>query len=334
MSVMRAVEKSSHTNNQNKHKLKEINHFALQLNTELTFDVYLKREKEILKLYNIGDVFDIRRQKALNLEENADIGLYIKKESENIFKQYLATYIDNILKNDDIQFDLKLLFLYESASATINALISDTTSGKLFENTKDLAKHTTSVILSNDLAIKTYMKIGSHNYDISNHSMDVAAFSIGFGNYLGFSYDEIYHLGEAAFLHDIGKSRIDHELLIKPDAFNENDFENMKKQPILGYEILQEHNIFQKDILKGVRHHHESNNGSGYPDKLSSREIHTFAKIIKIADVFSALTTQRVYKESKSTFEALKLMKYNISNELDMKLFNEFLLYKKELAKI
>ena len=330
---MRAVVAGSNSNNLKKHKLKEINHQALQLDSELTFDVYLKREKEILKLYHVGDIFDIRRKKALNLEENADIGLYIKKESENSFKEYLATYIDNILKNDEIQFDIKLSFLYESASITLNKLISNASSKKLFDNTTYIAKQSTSMILSNEHAIQTYMKIGAHNYDISNHSMDVAAFSIGFGDYLGFSYDELYHLGEAAFLHDIGKAKIDHELLIKPDAFNEDDFEHMKKHPIFGYEILQEHNVVQQDILKGVRHHHESNNGFGYPDKLVSREIHTFAKIIKIADVFSALTTQRVYQESKSTFEALKMMKYNIADELDNKLFSEFLLNKRELAK-
>jgi HD-GYP domain-containing protein (c-di-GMP phosphodiesterase class II) len=80
--------------------------------------------------------------------------------------------------------------------------------------------------------------------------------------------------------------------------------------------------ITDKRILSGIRSHHEKLDGMGYPDRLKDKEISLFARIIAVCDVFDALTTKRTYKDAMSSFAAIKIMKNQMSEHLDMRLIN------------
>ena len=102
-------------------------------------------------------------------------------------------------------------------------------------------------------------------------------------------------------------------------------FNKVKKHPELGFHLAVSMGIKNQDTLHGIRHHHEKMDGSGYPSGLRGNSIPIYARIVGLCDVFDALTSKRSYKEAMTTFEALKLIKTNMNNHIDMKLLNEMI---------
>ncbi len=98
----------------------------------------------------------------------------------------------------------------------------------------------------------------------------------------------------------------------------------MKYHPVHGYNLLRDHGLKDGIILDVTRHHHEKLTGKGYPDSLPADEISMFARMSTISDIFDALTTRRSYKEALPSFDALRLMKGEMANELDRDLFEKF----------
>ena len=129
------------------------------------------------------------------------------------------------------------------------------------------------------------------------HSQHVRQFSIGIGQQLGLTHNELQRLGVAALLHDIGKIGIPDLILSKPGKLNRAESMAMQMHPVIGNDILK--NITGiDDILNGILQHHESVNGEGYPNQLKGGDISLFAKIIAVADVFDAIRAKRPYKDS------------------------------------
>ena len=126
----------------------------------------------------------------------------------------------------------------------------------------------------------------------------------------------------ASILHDLGKSCVDPNIINKNGKLTKSEFEEIKQHPVYGYDLALNMGITDKRILSGIRSHHEKLDGSGYPDGLKDQQIPLFARIIAVCDVFDALTTKRSYKDAMKSFEAIKLMKEQMSNHLDMKLVN------------
>ena len=157
--------------------------------------------------------------------------------------------------------------------------------------------------------IEFLAKILEHDYRTHTHSVNVSIYALFFGQFLKFSQEDLIELGISALLHDLGKSKIDLNIINKNGKLSELEFAYMKKHPLLGYEIARKFGIKSNNILLGIRNHHERVDGAGYPDNLTIHELKIFPKIIAICDIFDALTTKRSYKNALSSYEAFKLMK-------------------------
>jgi len=110
-----------------------------------------------------------------------------------------------------------------------------------------------------------------------------------------------------AYLHDVGKVRVPHEILNKPDKLTAEEFEVVQRHPVWGIELLAAVE-FPWDIKPIIRWHHERHDGSGYPDRLRGDEIPVSAQIVGIADVYDALTTTRPYRPALPLEHALAEM--------------------------
>ena len=112
---------------------------------------------------------------------------------------------------------------------------------------------------------------------------------------LGLDEHEITTVRLGAYLHDVGKIRVPHEILNKPGRLTNEEFDVIKMHPIWGLELLEQVE-FPWDIKPIIRWHHEKYDGNGYPDRLRGEEIPVNAMIIGIVDVYDALTTSRSYR--------------------------------------
>ncbi|WP_338555378.1 HD-GYP domain-containing protein [Paenibacillus sp. KS-LC4] len=157
------------------------------------------------------------------------------------------------------------------------------------------------------------------------HNIGVGVLSTLIGKWMGMNERDLMQLTMAATLHDIGKTKIPNEILNKPASLNTEEFDLMKKHTIFGYELL-------KDTV-GINHvqalvalqHHERQDGSGYPLGLRSEQIAPFSKIVAVADVFHAMTSDRPYRKALPFYETLIQMNNNIFGEFDPQISKLFM---------
>lgn len=127
------------------------------------------------------------------------------------------------------------------------------------------------------------------------------------------TWHDRYLIATASALHDIGKIGIPEEILNKPGKLTDEEFDTMKKHTVIGEEILKELEMYQDEQLVQIamqicRSHHERYDGRGYPDGLKGEEIPISAQVVSVADVYDALTSNRVYKKAYSHDKAMQMI--------------------------
>ena len=141
-----------------------------------------------------------------------------------------------------------------------------------------------------------------------SHILDVTALSVALAKKVGFSQEEIQEIALAALLHDLGKLLIPRDIMFKPSRLTEKEFKVMQLHPELGYNIIRDVLRLPEHIARPALEHQEMYSGGGYPQGLKGNEIHPYSHLVKIADVYDALTSKRPYKESIPSFKAIKIM--------------------------
>jgi HD-GYP domain-containing protein (c-di-GMP phosphodiesterase class II) len=131
---------------------------------------------------------------------------------------------------------------------------------------------------------------------------------VAVGQRLGLSDDECEKIRISALLHDVGKIAIDDNILKKPAALTDDEFEIMKTHPQKGYKIMSQIRAM-KEFLPGMYMHHEMVNGLGYPQGLKGDEIPLMAKVVAVADTFDAMTTDRPYQLAMNFEDAVERIK-------------------------
>ncbi len=137
--------------------------------------------------------------------------------------------------------------------------------------------------------------IDAKNPYTRGHSERVSQYAVAIGRHLGLNSGELQKLEIAAILHDVGKIGIEDRILLKPSALSDQEFAMMRGHVLKGAAIVSPIKRL-REVLPGIRSHHENWAGGGYPDGLVGEEIPLMARIIAAADVFDAMTTHRPYQ--------------------------------------
>jgi len=150
----------------------------------------------------------------------------------------------------------------------------------------------------------------------TKHSLLVGRLCKGIAEELNLTDTEKKTVIWAGYFHDIGKVKIDKNIMFKLGKLSDDEFEEMRKHCQYGYEILNLYDMKKEAEL--VLQHHEKLDGTGYPNKLKNDEIHKLTKIISVADVYSAMVIDRPYQKKKTSAHAL-LELYGLSgNHFDI----------------
>lgn len=155
-----------------------------------------------------------------------------------------------------------------------------------------------------------------------NHSYQVTLYSIAIAKELGYSEQELKVIGMGAILHDIGKIQVPHSITTKPGRLTDEEFEKMKLHTRYGFDILRNLHSVSLIVAHCAFQHHERIDGSGYPRGLMDNEIHPYAKIIGVADVFDAVTSNRVYREKMQPAQGIAILEAGIDTIFDARVVN------------
>ena len=174
--------------------------------------------------------------------------------------------------------------------ASVNSIVDETLSGKV--------------------PLARLAEISAADIYTFTHSIDVCAFSVYIGLKHGYKKDTLLDLGIGSILHDLGKVRLSPEVLNKPAKLTEDEFAEVKKHPLWGYTMLKESVSSQISdrALAIVLGHHERCDGSGYPRGIKADEIDDLTSICALADIYCAMTTERVYRDAFPPNEVYEML--------------------------
>jgi putative nucleotidyltransferase with HDIG domain len=150
----------------------------------------------------------------------------------------------------------------------------------------------------------------------AGHTIRVTMYALKLAEELEFNPEQLRAIVQGGLVHDVGKIRIPDEILNKPGKLLHDERVLIEQHPVFGYDICR--NLgFMKEELSIIRSHHERWDGSGYPDGLKEYEIPFFARIVAVADVYDALTSERSYRKAWTHLEAMKYLKENKGTHFD-----------------
>ncbi len=303
-----------------------VNSSSLRTDTKIGCDLYLLVETGAGSrhiLYCRGDaVFDNDKREKL-LEKNIN-RLFIKKEDQKKYYEYLENNFQDIIADTRISSDEKTKIVHSAATNLIKDLFNNPRTGNI-KRTKTFAYNMVDYILKEGKAAHNLLKILVHEYYTYTHSVNVAAVGTLFAQSIGLGESELKSFCSGILLHDVGKTRISTDILNKKGKLTKEEYAMIKKHPEMGVEILKETGNGFTDEYKITLQHHENADGSGYPYGLKNNEVRLCSKIAHVIDVYDALTTNRPYAKAIRPFSALAEMKENMSNCFDKEVFTDFI---------
>lgn len=262
------------------------------------------------KASETGNEFDL--QKLLRELEEVDNHIYEPTERSAVNRNMEVHVLTG---EGNIPIDVRHEKVLESTKEVLKTL-QDTGTLDLDKVKSNVEEILPDMIRNNDVLMRLNQLKESDDYTFQ-HSLRVSILATMIGKWLGYGKDELVELGEAGLLYDIGKMSIPDYLLKKDANVTPEEFELLKKHAQLGYSILLKTKGVTSNIKYAALHHHERMDGSGYPLRLRENQIHDFAKIIMVCDVFDAMITDRPYKKGISPLLAADYLSWSSGKLFD-----------------
>ena len=244
--------------------------------------------------------------------------------SNDLIQNIVPTYFANVRKSESFKkFSVKYRCNISTIKNNLNKIITSST----LIDTDVLLKEAASLLADSKNSLHLFDMLHSMREldDITFvHSINVALISATIGEWLGCDKEEQEILTLCGLLHDIGKLLIPEEILMKPGKLTSIEFDVIKTHVSLGYNQIKDKGLDNR-ITEACLLHHERCDGSGYPFGIKGDKIPFAAKIVSIADVYDAMTSNRVYRGSICPFEVIRIMEADAFNQFDPQYLLPFL---------
>jgi HD-GYP domain-containing protein (c-di-GMP phosphodiesterase class II) len=226
-------------------------------------------------------------------------------------KEKIIGVLEAVNKQDGGRFDEEDLFLFTSLADQAAIALDNS---RLYRELEEMFFQTADSLSD---------AIEQRDPYTGGHTQRVTLYSQAIGKYLQLKPSERKWLKITSVLHDIGKIGIEDHILKKPERLSPQEFEMIKRHSEIGAKIV-EHIRQLKEVIPGVKYHHEQVNGKGYPDGLMGKDIPVLAKIVAVADTYDAMTTDRPYRKAMEKEEAIEELKRCSGTQLDKEVVEAF----------
>lgn len=185
--------------------------------------------------------------------------------------------------------------------------------------------HMYESIEGNPIILKALDRIKKMDEYTFTHSVNTAFYSMFIAIWMDLDEQDIINATQAGFLHDIGKIYIPEEILNKSGVLTREEYEIIQLHPLYGYSLLNEFSAFNLEVKRAVLFHHERIDAKGYPLCATDDYVGLLPKIVAVADVYDAMTTNRIYKKAKTAREAIDYLSHQGRSQLDNQVLFYFL---------
>lgn len=308
-------------------KFREINIEFLAKGGGEAFDIFYKTESFGTDKFVKFASTEPRHQEKVKrlLEEGTDQDFYIHEE--DLFKYYshATRSLRAVMSNPNIPVKVKTEKIYEVSKGVMKEFFDNNTSEKILETSEEVMEMMEECMSTAEAGFHGITEITSKDYYTYTHSVNVGLYCMTFGVKSKMPKNDIRELSLGGMLHDVGKAKVDYALINKDGKLTDEEFEKMKIHTTEGAKTLSGMHCFASNVVRMASEHHEKFKGGGYPIGKIGNEIHLFARICKIMDVYDALTTRRSYKKALSAFDTLIIMKKQMANDFDPELLQNFI---------
>lgn len=285
----------------------------------------IQSERELARLLQSGI-----KEIWINVARGADVegGLTVEESNAAIERELEREAVEplspgRVPMEEEVVRARKIM---SSASRVVAELFNDARMGKAIhiENVVPVVGEITSAVQRNPGVLTALSRLRSQDNYTYVHSVSVCALMVALGDQLGLGSEQKREVGLAGLMHDIGKVRVDAELLNKKGQLTEGEFAELKRHPEYGHDLLIGNGGASEAVLDVCLHHHERADGSGYPHRQADREISLYSQIAAVCDVYDATTSERSYKAAWQPAYALRKMAEWSTGHFDTRVFHAF----------
>ena len=263
----------------------------------------------------------LKRVKANNIYSLYIHDEYSQNEIDDIIKPELRQKAIKIVKESFANFTTGM----SQANASINKKQAVMIKYEYTQSINQLVREILDDVLSRKNIFVNLVDIKSMDNYTYEHSVNVTLLSLIIGIELNLSKDQLFDLAVGAMLHDLGKTLIPIEILSKTGALQVEEFEIVKIHTTKGYDFLKNNIEISGMARMIILQHHERIDGKGYPMGIKGSEISNLAKIVSIADVYDALTSDRPYRRAMSPNESLEYLMGGIDRYFEYEYVKAFI---------
>lgn len=296
------------------------------------FSIYVRSSRSQYVLW-AEDGNRVTAEQLIKLADGGNGQVFVDLDEEFKYEEYLETHLGSILENDAPPEQKATIFGKVSANVLRGAFEESLGMGSMSQDTVERTRKMITnalMFIAESKSMEALAKMIGHDYQTYEHATKVLWFTVAFLNEYREILEEIQpgyktldeeqkkdvlrQCGVAALLHDIGKAFVAQQILSKSGRLIPLEWEIMKRHPLHGLAML-----FDTDIpdfaKKAVLQHHEDFQGGGYPMCLEGSAITVLARVLRIVDVFDAMTSRRPYKEPVPPMKAVQIMVGNPSDD-------------------
>lgn len=284
----------------------------------LSVDIYVKANADSTPTLFCSRSLAVESEQLRQIIDAGVSKLYIESASYTDYQAHLRSNWKSILDQDRFNESNRTAVMSEVVRAVLSEQFTSQDTEAVVETCNELGSSIVNVLADRPVLVSELSDVMYHDYATFTHSSNVASYISILAKAIGYSGDELQQIVVGALLHDMGKLEIPDSILAKPGRLDEFEFRQVQLHPTLGFRrLVNEQRRLTYDQLMIVYQHHEKLNGKGYPVGLPSEEIHPWAKMCSVVDIFEALTSQRPYRKPMTHATALSMLDSLAGTELD-----------------
>jgi HD-GYP domain-containing protein (c-di-GMP phosphodiesterase class II) len=283
---------------------------GLMCGERLTFSLYLKagdNQFEGFKYFPYLDAGEVLDSKWLEPLDRIGIKcLYFHNTELDNVLAYLNNHLQLLGQEGPVQTKRKFMVLSEHLSLTLRQVMAAPRLGAHIEPAFKQVDRIIEELQKDKNYPRMVWEILFRNYSLYNHAVNVCLLAVAFMLFLRKSQRDSRLLGSAALFLDLGMTRIPEKILYKSESLTPEEWEETKRHPLIGMQILKRASTLPAEGMQLVLEHHENADGSGYPEGLSLPRQHPWTRILRLVDAYDYLTANRANRPGQTPFAVLK----------------------------
>ncbi|MEQ8212127.1 MAG: HD domain-containing protein [Lacipirellulaceae bacterium] len=291
---------------------------AYRLTERHDVDVYCRMTgQNAYKLY-AGSEKRIEEHDFAELERRGHKSLFLEQNAFDAVSEELLGRLEDIIADESLATDKRFAVLQTAVAAEVDSAFRLTNCDKFVGLANKMGKQVSGLLQGGNAVPSELFQIAEHDAYTFMHVTNVAGYAVVLAEHLGITDpNELEQIATGAILHDVGKRRIPADILKTKGRLTAQQRAVIQEHPRYGYEELCLRDDLTHDQLMMVYQHHEKVDGTGYPVRVDASEIHPWAKMIAVVDVFDALTSKRPYRRPAPLAEVLGFLEEGSGTQFD-----------------